>query len=196
MAKLSALKANIKREGNNISTTIPAYHLELVRDRTVSYDKISKTENIAQVLHKLLDSSPVEQFIVLYVDLSGKVVGAEKVATGGLDRVHVPMRDMFRGAICACVSSVIMGHNHPQGECIPSHEDLSLTTVAINVGHVLGIDVLDHVIVSPDGSHYSVWDHQAECIDRFSMRVAQEKAERIMLDEKNPLSLLMKMLGR
>lgn len=148
---------------------IPEYSLELVRDRSIKYRKVNAgltattkemQEDAAAFLHKLLDNSPVEHFVALFVDHSNQVIGAIKVASGEVHKVQVDIRNLFRAAIAANADGIIVAHNHPMGEARPSRQDIMLTTTAIEVGQLLGVQVLDHIIVSPNGTHYSMWEHR------------------------------------
>ncbi len=143
---------------SKIENSIPLYHIELVRDKSITYNKYNVVEDAAQIFHQVLDRSPVEQFMVIYMDSRNIMVGAEKIAMGQLDRVHVSMRDMFRGAISASVPRLILGHNHPNCDPTPSPEDMNLTLLAVEAGYILGIEIWDHIIVSPDNTHTSIFD--------------------------------------
>lgn len=153
---------------------IPVYHLELVRDRSIPLSRVTGTLNTAEVLHAMLDTSPVEQFVVIYLNSEDQMIGAEKIAMGDLEKVAVSMKNVFRGALLAAAPQIILGHNHPHGRALPSDPDLMVTTLAIQIGAMLGIDVRDHVIVSPTGDHYSMWDNQHEMVRRIS-QIAVEK---------------------
>ncbi len=139
---------------------IPVYRVELTRERGVAAPKkIDKVEGCAEVLHALLDKSPIERMIVMYMDAAAELVGAEEVAVGGLESVQVEMKNLFRGAIVASVKRIVLGHNHPSGDVTASNEDIKLTAIAVQYGMMLGIEVWDHIVVSPKGDHYSIYNH-------------------------------------
>jgi DNA repair protein RadC len=138
--------------------SIPLYHLELVRDRNLPYRKLSKVEDAVQIFHDLLDRSPIEQVAVIYVDSSSHIVGAEIVAMGQLTKVSISMREIFRGAIVASVPAIILGHNHPSGDPSPSAQDIAITQAASYSARLLEIQLWDHIIVSPDGRHTSMYE--------------------------------------
>ena len=159
---------------------IPQFHLELVRDRSIPITSVSNTGEYVQVFHSLLDSSPVEKLVVLYVNMTSEVIGAEVIATGALGNVSATAREIFRGAICACVDRIVIGHNHPHGKCLPSYQDIIMTSTLINVGAILGIQLIDSVIVNPIGDHYSIFERQNECISMVHQEEAVDKLEQIM----------------
>lgn len=156
----------------NEELEIPLYHLELVRDRSVPFRKMGGALDAAQVFHEVLDCSPVEQFMVIYLDSTNSMVGAEKVAVGQLEMVHISMREMFRGAIHAAAPRIVMGHNHPSGDPTPSQPDILLTEAAVQAGALLGISVRNHIVVSPSGTHISVFE--------YAEKVALERIQNVL----------------
>lgn len=140
--------------------SIPLYHIELVRDYSVPFKKLTLKENAIQVMHTLLDKSPVEKLLVLHISSAMELVGVEQVASGQLEMVNSSMNDIFRGAILAAVPMIYLCHNHPDGNPHASPQDLALTALAIKSGIMLQIDVLDHIIVSPNGKHFSIKENQ------------------------------------
>lgn len=155
-----------------MSKSIPLYHLELVRDRNVSFDEsVKKTEQCAEILHEILDRSPVEQMVVIYLDPQGNLMGTEKVGLGSLTAVTVSMAEIFRGALIAGAPSIVLGHNHPYNDPTPSKEDWSLTDHARYLGEQLGILVYNHIIVTPTGKHISMKDEENKQQDKLVGRV-------------------------
>jgi len=118
-----------------------------VGDESASY-QISKPETVAQYLKLMgLHEDEQENFVVLFLDTRNKVKGFDKVTRGLVDRSHVHPREVFRAAIIAGASKVILCHNHPSGDCSPSKQDLTSTKNLCEAGEIIGIKVLDHVIV-------------------------------------------------
>lgn len=150
--------------------SVPQYHIELVRDRSIPFIKLGGKEDIYQVMHTLLDKSVVEQMVVTHVSASNEIVGVEVIAIGQMTRVTIGMTEVFRGAIVAGVDSIYLCHNHPAGDPTPSPQDLSLTSTVLKAAEYLGILLLDHVIVSPNGTHHSIMEnihtHAEEMIKR------------------------------
>ncbi len=138
----------------------PLYHLELVRDRDIPYDgNLRTTEQAAEVLHRLLDSSPVEQLVVIYLDSGTKIIGAERVGMGGVEQVGAHPAEVFRGAIVKSAPEIIISHNHIDGVVQPSPHDMDYTMRMVQYGAMLGIRVRDHIIVGPGGKHMSMREH-------------------------------------
>jgi DNA repair protein RadC len=172
-----------------MSMSIPLYHLELVRDRSVPFKSLVTTEQAAEVFHELLDRSPVEQMAVIHLDASNKLVGVEKVGLGTTTMVMVSMAEIFRGAIAASVPFIILGHNHPSDDPTPSGPDWNLTDKARVVARDLGIEVVDHIVVAPNGKHVSMKAEDFKNQDQLlgslmDMADLLPPAERKMLEDK------------
>jgi len=148
----------MKKKQSITEMEIPLYHIELVRDRSIKFKDCHTVVSAAEILHKILDTSPQEKFVVLHMDSHGKMVGAEIIAIGSIEQVNVRMHDIFRGAIVAGVPRIIIAHNHPSGDPRPSPADIVLTTSVVNAGKLIQIEVWDHIVVSPNGEHFSMMD--------------------------------------
>ena len=81
-----------------------------------------------------------------------EVDAVETVSVGSLNASIVHPREVFKPAILASAASVVLVHNHPSGDPEPSEEDLAITKRLVEVGELLGIGVLDHVIVGSRGA--------------------------------------------
>lgn len=92
-----------------------------------------------------------EALVVLLVNCRRRVKGMTLVSLGTLDTCLVHPREVFRVAIISSASAIIVMHNHPSGDPIPSEADIKVTRDLIRAGQLLKIEVLDHVIVgAPD----------------------------------------------
>ena len=98
---------------------------------------------------KLVDihSDDQENFMVLLLDTKNRPKGLSRICRGLLDRCHAHPREVFKPAIIAGCSKIILVHNHPSGNCVPSPQDINLTENMIKCGDILGIKVVDHIIV-------------------------------------------------
>jgi DNA repair protein RadC len=92
-----------------------------------------------------------EHFLVLLLNARHEVMAKETVSVGSLNASIVHPREVFKPAILASAASVVLVHNHPSGDPEPSEEDLSITRRLVQVGELLGISVLDHVVVASRG---------------------------------------------
>ena len=89
-----------------------------------------------------------EVFAVVGMNVKNKPTYCEICHIGVLDYSPVHFREIFKGAILANSSSIIVSHNHVSGNLKPSNEDIRITKALIEAGELLGINVLDHIIVN------------------------------------------------
>jgi DNA repair protein RadC len=92
----------------------------------------------------------VECLVVLLLNVRRRVKGHVLVSTGLLDTLLVHPREVFRPALVAAASALIVMHNHPSGEPVPSEPDIKVTRDLIRAGQLLRIDLLDHIIIGRD----------------------------------------------
>lgn len=93
-----------------------------------------------------------EVFLVLIVNNKNRLLAYKEVSRGTVNETLIHPREVFMPAILAGAASIIIVHNHPSGEHFPaSREDLVVTKRIYDAGEILGIELLDHVIVSMEG---------------------------------------------
>ncbi|MCB9338432.1 MAG: JAB domain-containing protein [Lewinellaceae bacterium] len=103
----------------------------------------------------------LEEFNILLLDRSNRVMALCRISKGGISGTVVDLKIVFAAALKGRASSIIMAHNHPSSNLRPSGADIELTRRFEQAGKVLGIKVLDHLILSPDGGYYSFGDEMA-----------------------------------
>jgi DNA repair protein RadC len=96
-----------------------------------------------------------EVFVVLSLDTKNRVLAVEATSVGSLSSTIVHPREVFKSAILANAAGIIVAHNHPSGDLEPSVDDLQLTDRLKDVGALLGIPLLDHVIIG-NGQFYAL----------------------------------------
>ncbi len=104
------------------------------------------------VVGRKLRKESREHFLVLLLNARHEVLGKETVSVGSLNASIVHPREVFKPAIVTSAAAVVLVHNHPSGDPEPSEEDVSITKRLVQVGELLGIGVLDHVIVASRGA--------------------------------------------
>lgn len=92
-----------------------------------------------------------EEFHMLLLNRANKVLGWYKVSEGGISGTVVDPKLIFSIALKGVASSIIIAHNHPSGNLRPSDQDISLTRKLKEVGLMLEIPILDHVILCTEG---------------------------------------------
>jgi len=98
-----------------------------------------------------------EVFVAFYLDTRNKIISREIVSIGILNASIIHPREIFRTAIIRNACSIILAHNHPSGNVKPSNEDIEVTRKLKKAGVIIGIQLLDHLIVSRE-DYYSFED--------------------------------------
>ena len=98
-----------------------------------------------------LRDSKKEHFVVFYLDTRNQIIKREIISIGTLNASLIHPREVFEPAIRYSTAQIIIAHNHPSGITDPSEEDVDISRRLIEAGKILGIDILDHVIVSKAG---------------------------------------------
>lgn len=129
--------------------------IKFVRESAGLYcnNYISSPEDAAEIAAKFFEDMATDRevFAVMLLDVKNRVIGINVVSIGSLSASVVHPREVFKAAILANAASVILTHNHPSGEAKPSREDIEVTRRIVQVGRVMDIPVLDHVIIG-DGT--------------------------------------------
>ena len=121
--------------------------------------QLSTPRAVAEYLLPQFGNRPVEQFGVLLLDTKHRVVRVAILSIGTLDASIVHPRDVFREATAAGAAGLVLFHNHPSGDPLPSDDDRQLTERLVAAGVIMGIAVLDHVILA-DETYYSFREHR------------------------------------
>jgi DNA repair protein RadC len=121
---------------------------------------IADSRAAARVLADLLGHEAIEVFGMLCLTAKHHVICWHEVTRGCLDRTYVHPREVFKPAIMANAAAIVIGHNHPSGDPEPSLVDFETTTRLMEVGHLLRLAVIDHVIVG-NGSFVSLRNTQS-----------------------------------
>jgi len=102
---------------------------------------------IADLLREENRAYNVEHFQVVLLNTRRRLIRVEKISQGTLDTILVHPREVFKAAIAANASAVVLVHNHPSGDPTPSEADIKVTRDLVRSGQLLKIEVLDHVII-------------------------------------------------
>lgn len=92
--------------------------------------------------------SKKEHFVAFYIDTQNKLIERQIVSIGTLNTSLVHPREVFEPAVKCSAASVIVAHNHPSSKTEPSDEDREVTKRLKEAGNLMGIELLDHVIVT------------------------------------------------
>jgi DNA repair protein RadC len=128
--------------------------------KTSERPHITSSKNAYNLIVNNWDSNKIEffeQFKILLLNQSNKVLGIYEVSSGGITGTHVDIRLVFSAALKANAVGLIMVHNHPSGKTVPSEADRQITKKIYEAGKLLDIAVLDHLIITSE-SYYSFAD--------------------------------------
>jgi DNA repair protein RadC len=103
---------------------------------------------VATYLLPEFGARPVEQFGIVLLDTKHRLIRTAVLTVGTLDRSVVHPREVFREASSARAAGIVLFHNHPSGDPTPSADDVLLTRRLVAAGELMGIDVLDHLILT------------------------------------------------
>ena len=92
-----------------------------------------------------------EHFICITLNGAGEILGNRTITMGLLNHSLVHPREVFADAITDRAASIICVHNHPSGSLDPSPQDIAITTQLKEAGSLLGIQLIDHIIISKNG---------------------------------------------
>ncbi len=92
-----------------------------------------------------------EYFLSLTLDGASRIIEKRVVHIGTLNQSLVHPREIFADAVADRAAGVIVAHNHPSGQCFPSEEDRRVTRRLLEAGRLLGIELLDHLILTREG---------------------------------------------
>jgi DNA repair protein RadC len=137
---------------------VPVYEVRLVQSRRplrLAETTLTDAHTSARALHALIALTDREHFAALFVNGHHQVTGAHIVAIGAQHTIaSIDLRALFRAALAACSSAVVLGHNHPSGDPAPSPEDIVTTKHIMLAGKILCIPIVDHVIVTRNTDRY------------------------------------------
>jgi len=109
---------------------------------------IKTPDDVASLVKGRLRSKKKEHFLALLLDTRNQLIKVAEISVGSLDTSIVHPREVFKEAISASAASVIFVHNHPSGDPTASEDDIKLTKRLAEAGGIMGIDVLDHIIIT------------------------------------------------
>ena len=129
--------------------------LELGRRRraeeAVELKKITSSKAVFDIMQPIIGELPHEEFWVLYLNNSNKVIYKAQLSKGGITGTVVDIRIIFKIAFEQNATGLILSHNHPSGKLMASEADLKITKRIKEAGQTLEIQVLDHLIITENG---------------------------------------------
>ena len=140
----------IKGIGRDKAVTLQAAFTlarRMARELRQPRPQLDQPAAVAEYMREEFRGKEVEEFHAVLLDTRRRLIRTERISTGTLDSAIVHAREVFRGAIGANASAIVLVHNHPSGDPTPSKADITVTRDLIRAGQLLKIEVLDHVIL-------------------------------------------------
>jgi DNA repair protein RadC len=135
--------------------------LELGRRRrveeAVELVKINSSKVIFELMQPIIGELPHEEFWIVYLNNSNKVISKTQLSKGGITGTVVDVRLVYKLALEYGATSIVLCHNHPSGSLTPSDADKQITQKLKRAGESLEIAILDHVIIT-ETSYFSFVD--------------------------------------
>lgn len=126
-------------------------------EEVIELAKITSSKAVYEVMQPLIGELPHEEFWVLFLNNSNKILFKTQLSKGGMTGTVVDTRIVFKIALEQNATSIILTHNHPSGKLQASDADIQITRKIKNAGQQLDIPVLDHIIITERG-YYSFVD--------------------------------------
>lgn len=117
------------------------------RTRTADGWALGRPEAVHQLLAPEVRGLEKETFHALLVDARHRLIERVRISEGTLTASLVHPREVFGPALRAAAAAVVVAHNHPSGDPEPSAEDVAVTRRLVEVGQLLGVPLLDHVVL-------------------------------------------------
>lgn len=109
---------------------------------------VNNPQTLVKVIRATIKDKAKEHFKLVLLNTRNRVTGIVPISVGTLNASLVHPREVFKEAIHGNAASVILVHNHPSNDPEPSDEDMRLTRRMIEAGNIMGIEVLDHIIIT------------------------------------------------
>ena len=134
---------------SNIAKRINIVSIKMVKESSFLYQtrQILSPNDAYEMIKEQLEGLDREQFIIACLNTKNEPTNISVVSVGTLNKAIVHPREVFKTAILSNAASIMAFHNHPSGETTPSQQDIQLTNRLYEVGELLGIKLLDHLII-------------------------------------------------
>lgn len=156
--------SDLHKEGNQVCLTRtlrmkvmrPVFSREVIREEFPVYiatNRFTSPEQVFEMFRDLVLETK-EHFICLHLDGKNRINCLDRVSVGSLNQSIVHPREIFKSACMVSAAAILLVHNHPSGDPTPSSEDIAITKRLKEVGALMGIPILDHIIIG-DGQYVS-----------------------------------------
>jgi len=109
---------------------------------------LKKISDVANLFRREYGSDAPEKFAAFYINRKHRLLGQKLISKGSSSKTVVDPREIFKEALLLNASALILAHNHPEGNLIPSNHDISLTREMIEAGRIFRIPIAEHIIIT------------------------------------------------
>lgn len=120
--------------------------------------KLNNTTLVFEQFKNLFINETQENFYALYLNTKTELISYKLLFKGTINTSVVHPREIFKYAFLESASSIIVIHNHPSNNTMPSKEDIELTNKLFEIGNIMAIPVIDHIIIGID-NYYSFYEN-------------------------------------
>lgn len=141
----------------SINTQSEVAEIELIykpKIDVLNAPRVLSSESAYRVFKKVWDENKIQfikSFKVILLNRGNKVLGVVDISAGGTAGTYVDAKLVFAAALKSNCQSIILGHNHPSGNLLPSTHDEGLTKRLVQIGRLLDLPILDHIILTSEG---------------------------------------------
>ena len=148
-----------------------------------SSKEITNDVRAAEVMSDVLAQMDREYICVVNLDTKNRPINYNIVSIGDINTAIVPIQNIFKSTILSNSARIMLMHNHPSGDLTPSIQDMNLTKRVYQIGNLMNLPLVDHVIVAGgSGQTYSLLENYPELF-RMSEAVTQEIMQGIVQEE-------------
>jgi DNA repair protein RadC len=144
--KATKLKASFAI-AKKVMEEIKVYETGKESDRK-RYNAVTSPEILYNIIKSKISNFAKEHFFVISLDTRNNYIGIDEISIGTLTASLVHPRETFESAIKRHAAHIIISHNHPSGETEPSEDDIKITKRLVDAGKIMGIEILDHLIIT------------------------------------------------
>jgi DNA repair protein RadC len=156
---MQQLQKEIEGKEKQRMKRIKIVSLEVVKESALPYPyekrKITCPADVVDIARQFIGNKDREHLAVMCLSTKNEVQCLSVVSIGDLNSAIATPREIFKLAVLSNSASIVLFHNHPSGDPIASRQDLDVTKRIKEAGELLGIELLDHVIITPN-DYYSI----------------------------------------
>ncbi len=128
----------------------------LVKEKVGRYELPRETKSPEEAYKAITTITNVQEeaqevFGILILNTKNKIVAVHEISRGTLNSSLLHPREVFKPAVLHNAAAIICFHNHPSGDKTPSEIDINITNRLVEAGDIMGIEILDHIIVTDNG---------------------------------------------